>query len=443
MGIFKKNQQRPEARSVIVGMDGVPYSLLSDLKRRGIIPNMTAIFDNGYFGPMKVCIPEISSVSWTSFMTGTQSGAHGIFGFVDLEPGTYNLKFPNYLDIKRPTLWDDLAQAGKKTVVINMPATYPAREINGAMISGFVAIDINKAVYPRTLLAPLKELGYRIDVDTARARHDPEFLFSELADTLAGRQQAVDLLWQQIDWDVFILVITGTDRLMHFLWAAYEQENHPYHQAFLNYFKRVDDFIGQLYDRFMGAAGLEAPDKRFYMLSDHGFCKIKTEVYLNRWLEDNGYLKFQRDAPETVMDMGPGSMAFALDPSRIYINLKDKYPLGTVARSEYDRLCQELKNGLEGLSFADGKPVAKRVYFKEELYHGPHLNAAPDLVVLSHAGYDLKGRVNSTKIFDQTDLEGMHTQDDAFFYCSDGTGSSSIFDVRQIIENGFTLPPKR
>jgi predicted AlkP superfamily phosphohydrolase/phosphomutase len=54
--------------------------------------------------------------------------------------------FPNFSHLKAPTLWDELARQDRKTVVINMPATYPARQINGALISGFVAIDINKAV---------------------------------------------------------------------------------------------------------------------------------------------------------------------------------------------------------------------------------------------------------------------------------------------------------
>jgi predicted AlkP superfamily phosphohydrolase/phosphomutase len=373
-------------------------------------------------------------------MTGKQSGEHGIFGFIDLEPGTYKMHFPNYLDIKASTLWDALASYHKKSIVINMPATYPAREINGALISGFVAIDLNKAVYPHTLIPKLDALKYRIDIDTAKARYDPEFLFRDLAATLGGRQRAVDLLWQEIDWDLFILVITGTDRLMHFLWTAYEYEDHSYHQAFLEYFKKVDDFIGRIYDRFLGAGDPQSAHKQFYMLSDHGFCGVKTEVYLNRWLQENRYLTFQKDPPETIMDIGPGSTAFALDPSRIYINLKEKYPLGTVGRADYGRLCQELKKGLQNLTFNDGNPVVKNVYLKEEIYHGPHLEAAPDLVVLSYPGYDLKGKVNSSQIFNKTDLQGMHTQDDAFFYSTTGDACKRIFDVRNIIQRGLRLP---
>ncbi len=398
---------------------------------------MTAMFQKGYFGQMSVCIPEISSVSWSSFMTGTQSGNHGIYGFIDLVPGTYNMSFPNFNDLKARTIWDDLASQGRKSVIINMPATYPAREINGALISGFVAIDINKAVYPQTLLPKLKQGGYRIDLDTEIARQDHEFLFKDLNTTLAGRAHAVDFLWKEIDWDLFVVVVTGTDRLMHFLWEAYDNESHPHHQQFLDYFKAVDAFAGRLFDRFLDLEGPSAGENTFYMISDHGFTKIKSEVYLNRWLQENGFLTFKSAQPKTIMEIGPGSKAFALDPSRIHINLKGKYPLGAVEKSDYERLRQEIKQGLEKLNFGNNGDVTKRVYLKEELYRGPHVANAPDLVVLSHHGFDLKGKVSSPEVFGRTDLTGMHNQDDAFFFSSSGIGCRSIFDTKDIVLNGL------
>ena len=39
------------------------------------------------------------------------------------------------------------------------------------------SIDINKAVYPAPMISDLNKLGYKIDVDTARARQDHDFLF--------------------------------------------------------------------------------------------------------------------------------------------------------------------------------------------------------------------------------------------------------------------------
>ena len=322
MALFFGRKSKVKPKAVVVGLDGVPYTLLKNLKDRGQIRNMGPILKDGYFGQMEVSVPEISSVSWSSFMTGTQPGEHGIFGFMDLEPMSYKMFFPNFSHLRSPTLWDTLAKQGKKSVVINMPATYPARQINGALISGFVAIDINKAVYPSTLIPRLNGVDYRIDLDTTKARQDHDFLFRDLAATLKGREKAVDLLWKEIDWDLFIVVITGTDRLMHFAWEACEDEKHPYHQAFLDYFDKVDGFVGNLYGRFLGLDGRSDGKNQFFMLSDHGFTKIKTEVYVNRWLQKHGYLKFEKEKPETIMDIAQGSLAFGLDPSRIYVHLR-------------------------------------------------------------------------------------------------------------------------
>jgi predicted AlkP superfamily phosphohydrolase/phosphomutase len=137
------------------------------------------------------------------------------------------------------------------------------------------------------------------------------------------------------------------------------------------------------------------------------------------------------------MDIGPGSTAFALDPSRIYNNLKGKYALGTVDSSDYKMIREELKEGIEKLTFKGNSSIVRKIYFREELYEGPFVKNAPDLVVLSEHGFDLKGRVNSDKVFSRTDLSGMHTQNDAFFYNSSGAKCETIFDVNDRIFNAL------
>ena len=437
MGFFTKFKGKNRTKTVIVGLDGVPYTMLQDLRDRGDIPNMNSLFNEGYFGQMSVCIPEISSVSWSSFMTGTQSGEHGIFGVMDLNPANYKMFFPNFSNLRAQPLWKDLSAMGKKSVVINMPSTYPAHEINGALISGFVAIDINKAVYPTSLIPRLKEMDYRIDIDTMKARQDPQFLHQDLSVTLENREKAVDFLWKEIDWDLFMVVITGTDRLMHYMWNAYQDDSHEFHASFIEYFNEVDRFVGRLYDRFLNLNGSKKKQNSFLMLSDHGFTGIKSEVYLNRWLAKNDYLKFNSEEPKTIMEIGPNSKAFALDPSRIYINLKDKYQFGTVDKSDYEKVRDEIRQGIEKITFDDGSRVIKQIYNKEELYSGPCLNQAPDLVVLSHHGYDLKGNVTSKKVFGKTDLQGMHTQDDAFMFNKSDEGVNTIFEFKDLIMSNY------
>ena len=74
-----------------------------------------------------------------------------------------------------------------------------------------------------------------------------------------------------------------------------------------------------------------------------------------------------------------------------------------------------------------------RIYLKEELYQGIYIDRAPDLVILSHHGYNVKPKVNSDVVFGQTNLVGMHTQDDAFFFSGSEVQCGPIFDAKGII----------
>ena len=67
----------------------------------------------------------------------------------------------------------------------------------------------------------------------------------------------------------------------------------------------------------------------------------------------------------------------------IYINVKGREPLGTVAwGSEYEDICSSIRRGLEGwINPLTGKASVKRVWLKDELYSGQRLDHAPDLIV--------------------------------------------------------------
>ena len=153
-------------RVCVIGLDGVPFGLLQNLARTGVMSSLGRIIDTGHLHRMKASLPEISSVSWTNFMTGTNPGTHGIFGFTDFKPRSYEVRFPNFNDVKAPLFWDVLAEKGVRSIIINQPSTYPARRLNGVMISGFVAVDLAKAVWPPELKDDLEQMGYQIDIDT-------------------------------------------------------------------------------------------------------------------------------------------------------------------------------------------------------------------------------------------------------------------------------------
>ena len=87
MAIFKKKRKR----TCVIGLDGVPISLFKRLADEGVLSQTAQCLSGGKLQEMTVSVPEISSVSWSSFMTGKDPGEHGIFGFIDLKPGTYEL----------------------------------------------------------------------------------------------------------------------------------------------------------------------------------------------------------------------------------------------------------------------------------------------------------------------------------------------------------------
>ncbi len=432
MATQKKSKRKNKA--CVIGLDGVPYTMILDLVERGVMSTMGRLVDTGRLHRMKASLPEISAVSWTNFMTGTDSGNHGIFGFTDFKPRSYDIRFPNFSDVRSKTLFDVLGEKKKKCVVINQPSTYPARKINGVLVSGFVAIELARSVYPLSHLATLEQMGYQIDIDTMKARESPAFLWQELVKTMAGHQKALNFFWET-DWDYFEFVITGTDRLHHFLWKAYEDPRHPHHQTFLDYYRQIDRLLGKIIASFRKIAGDE---DGLYILSDHGFTGIKREVYLNAWLQKNGYLRFTGSGPRSLEAVSARTKAFALDPNRIYLNLKRKFPKGTVGYKDRKGLKEEIAAKLAKLEF-EGQKVVRKVFFAEEVYSGPLVSKGPDLIVLSEPGFDIKGSVKHTEIFGQTNLQGMHTWDDAFLWANQDLGEDlAIQNVSRFILGNFS-----
>ena len=75
-------------RAILIGLDGVPLGIIEDFADKGIMSNIKEIIQQGIITRMQSSIPEISSVAWSSIVTGKNPGEHGIFGFTDLFPNS-------------------------------------------------------------------------------------------------------------------------------------------------------------------------------------------------------------------------------------------------------------------------------------------------------------------------------------------------------------------
>ncbi len=390
-------------RIIIVGLDGVPFGLLKELSDKGVMPHTKEIISSGIFRRMQSSVPEVSSVAWSSIITGKNPGEHGIFGFTDLSSNSYQLRFPNFNDLQSEPFWNII---NGKSVIVNVPSTYPVKNMNGVHISGFVSIELSKSVFPKSLIPTLKEFDYRLDVDSSLAHQSMDLFLSDLEKTLRASIQTYRYLWKSVDWKVFMFVFTGTDRLMHFLWNVYEEENHKHHGPFLEHFRAIDEVIGEM-RKGLGEENL------FVMLSDHGFERLDYDVYINSILRQEGFLDFDKKKEIELIHINSSTKAFALDPARIYINVRGKYPNGSVDEQDKEGLLRDLETLFSTLEVGNRRAI-KNVYRKEEIYSGPFIERAPDLVLVGDKGFNLKGNVKAEKTIGKEIFTGKHTQEDAF-----------------------------
>ena len=417
---------------MVVGLDGVPFTLLTQYIKDGTMPNMARICAQGNLRKMEVTVPEISSVSWPSFMTGKDPGSHGIFGFTEIIPGSYNLTFPCYSDLKAPPIWDLLEKKGKRSVVINQPGTYPARRLNGALVSGFVAIELHKSVFPAKYIGKLRRLNYEIDIDTNRAKKNHQYALQELDRTLDFRTDAVDMFLEKEDWDFFEVVVTGTDRLHHYLWHALVDPEHELHAQTINYYKKVDKLVGKMAEEYIKATKDDSLDG-FFMLSDHGFCAIEKEVALTRYLVEKGLIEFDTESPGQLDQISENSKLLVLDPNRIYVHTKGSFPKGKVDPGDVPKVLEDAKAALSEMVYKD-KKLVRRFFMRDEAYHGPFVQQAPDMVAVSIDGFDFKGSIDREEIFGNFGLTGMHNQDDAFLWTNKPVDETPyITQVAQLI----------
>jgi len=174
------------------------------------------------------------------------------------------------------------------------------------------------------------------------------------------------------------------------------------------------DVIEPLYcdmDRIVGQTMQHVDaDTAIFVLSDHGFCAFRRSVNLNSWLHREGYLNLQPGRTES------GEYLEGIDWSRtrsytfglggVYLNLKGRESQGIVTREEAVALKRELVARLAGLPDEQtGETAIDSVYQATDIYRGPYLDAAPDLIVGYAAGYRAAwdaatGHVNSTVFSD-------------------------------------------
>ena len=182
---------------------------------------------------------------------------------------------------------------------------------------------------------------------------------------------------------VVACVFDTSDRVQHMFYRFLHDETHPYGRTIEDLYQRMDRLVGL-------ALQHSDADTAVFVLSDHGFCAFKRGINLNSWLRDNGYLVLNEGATESGryfkgVDWSR-TRAYTLGLGGMYLNLDGREAQGIVKPGEAEALRKELIEKLNGLN--DGERIGIRaVYAASDLYRGPYLGEAPDLIVGYNEGY--------------------------------------------------------
>jgi len=422
-----------EPRLYVIGLDGVPFTVLRDFLDQGIMPRLRELAGRSVFRSIRSVQPPLSAPAWASFLTGRPPDEHGVMSFTERDPRAMRWFTPDARQLTAPTLQEMASDMGRRVFSMNFPVTYPPKPVNGVSICGFLGKDLESGVYPEREVPLLKQRGYRIDSDVALARHDLPAFINDLKTVLTRRLETAMYYHDREPWDLFMVHIMETDRLHHFTYEAFQKGDEAIRDVYHQLYGMIDPFIGALTDQ-------APPGSRFLLLSDHGFTVLKREIYLNHWLWEQGFLRFNHPRPAHLGHIHPASVAYSLYPGRLYIHLKGREASGSVPPDKYEQTRETLRRALTGLRDpVDGAPVVAEVLNGEDVYappglrawHDPLTAAYPDLLVIAREGYDLKGMLWKGKPADKTVYNGMHSYDNAFWIAPQTEKAAAVNDIRE------------
>ena len=413
---------------LVVGWDGATWDVLEPLLREGRLPTLAALRARGAWGTLLSTQPPVTAPAWSTFMTGMEPARHGLLSWqLPLDAGGRR-RWVSARDLAAPTLWKRLSDAGRRVAVVNLPITYPPEVVNGCLVGGMLTPGVDSSfTYPAALREALLAAApdYAPDVEmqeTERNIRTADGIASFLEEVRAGirhREAALEVVWRQGPYDFVCVMFEAPDRLQHPLWQyAVGKPADPANpgadwaarrEAVAACFTELDATLARLLARCPA-------DTTVFIISDHGFGPLRAVLHLNDWLAARGWLRYADSraslrallrplrrwlpvgwirqgraafAPLRMLDWAH-TRAYAGLPTEdgVWLNVRGREPWGTVeAGSEYESLRDELIAALTALRHpATGAPLILAAHRREEVYHGPYVGRAPDIVLEPASG---------------------------------------------------------
>lgn len=391
-----------DKRLLIIGLDGADYFIFNSFLSKGLMPHLDHIVSRGCYGQLISTIPPATPVAWRSLASGVDPGKHGVFGFTSMDREYGTLETTMLRKDPNAKLWHILGELGWRVGVLNFPYYFPPDQVEPFFVSGFGSPESSDYTYPATLR---KDLGkdYRVQY-SIRPDLDPIGFLEEVRSITHQRVNATLRLMHTYDLNAIWVTFMTLDWIQHHFWEQ--------HEILEEFHALVDEAIGRL----LGESGWD--DAAVLIVSDHGFKRVKQEIWLNVFLRNQGYLHLRQGTTAVRSKAFQLALTASRMLRRFGINLREiiseqhisqminirpdfvaqidwsktlAYSMGYLGDvwlnvgdpEKRHRLRGTLKADLLGLKNPEtGKPVIEKVVYREELYAGPHAEEAPDLVAI-------------------------------------------------------------
>ena len=373
---------------LIIGLDCAPPELIFD-QYIPDLPNIRNLIERGIYGKLCSTIPAITCPAWMSMMTSKNPGKLGFYGFRNRVDYSYdNLAIANSRSVKEDTIWDILSRAGKTSILVGVPQTYPPKPLHGYMITSFLTPSTDSQyTYPPSLKYEIKRIvdGYMLDVEGFRTE-DKSSLLKQIYEMTEKRFTVAKHLMRNKEWDFFMLVEMGPDRIHHGFWKYCDpthrkyEPGSQYEHAIKDYYIYLDQKIGELLE-------LIDDDTAVMVVSDHGAKRMDGGICVNEWLIKEGYLRL-KEYPQQMVSFSDVEIDWSRTQAwgeggyyaRIFMNVNGREPKGVIKLQNYEKVRDEIAQKLEALGDENDRPIGTKVFKPQEIY--PIVNGvAPDLIV--------------------------------------------------------------
>jgi predicted AlkP superfamily phosphohydrolase/phosphomutase len=256
------------------------------------------------------------------------------------------------------------------------------------MVTDFLTPDTTcEYTHPPELKQEIERVvgEYILDVRDFRSGNKEKIL-ADIYEMTRKRFQLARHLLAKEEWDYFMMVEMGVDRIHHAFWDDMDPAHRCYlpgnkfENAIHDYYEEVDREVGEL---------LKFADEGTSVLvvSDHGAKRMDGGICVNEWLIANGYLTLAEN-PARATPLSKVKIDWSRTKAwgdggyyaRVFLNVAGREPNGTIAPGDYEKVRDELTAGLKAIPDEKGNKIGTLVFRPEELYQTVR-GVAPDLIV--------------------------------------------------------------